>query len=165
MADEFPFDPNWVTDWHRQREEYKRVAIELLKDNKAALIGALGGTQITKITAGYNGSGDEGYIEEIEGCDAEGREILLPVSIVAIKSAQHQYKKAHTIETNELPFKEAIESLCYDLLQVECGGWEINEGTQGHFSFTLDAAASDGMKIEQEHEQNIMKTESSNYAW
>ena len=96
----------------QQQEEYDRLMVDLRKANKIALIEALAGTHITKITAEYYGRDSVGGICKIAAFDCEGKEMTLPSAIVPIKSADYDYdEKVHIIETNDLALKEAVEAL------------------------------------------------------
>ena len=75
----------------------------------------------------YSGSGDSGEIEEIH---YEPNNLKIKVDVGTWKKFDQQsfeYK-----ETNEpKPLKDFIEDFCYELLEDNHGGWEINEGQSG----------------------------------
>src|SRR5262249_12533432 len=75
--------------------------------------------EIASFTVQYNGSSEQGQIEEVI---------------------------AHDENKNPLPvhdaFNSAVEDLVYDLLAVHCPGWEINEGSNG--LITIDAKTLQG---------------------
>ena len=67
-----------------------------------------------KIVIEYAGSGDEGYIEEIRPePEVEGLEI-----------------------SGEL--YADLEEAAYTILEESWGGWEINEGSQGHMTIDVE---------------------------
>jgi hypothetical protein len=40
-------------------------------------------------------------------------------------------------ESRTCPLAEAVEELCYSLLECEHDGWEINDGAFGNFTFDV----------------------------
>jgi hypothetical protein len=38
---------------------------------------------------------------------------------------------------SDQPLRDAIETLCYDYLEQEHGGWENNDGAYGEFQFDV----------------------------
>lgn len=81
----------------------------------------------------YSGSGDSGEIEEIH---YEPNDLKVKVDVGTWKKFDQQsfeYK-----ETNEpKPLKDFIEDFCYELLEDNHGGWEINEGQSGAIEWDI----------------------------
>ena len=81
----------------------------------------------------YSGSGDSGEIEEIF---YEPNNLKVDVDVGTWKKFDQQsfgYK-----ETNEpKPLKDFIEDFCYELLEDNHGGWEINEGQSGAIDWDI----------------------------
>jgi len=81
----------------------------------------------------YSGSGDSGEIDEIF---YEPNDLKIEVDVGTWKKFDQQsfeYK-----ETNELkPLKDFIEDFCYELLEDNHGGWEINEGQSGAIEWDI----------------------------
>jgi len=81
----------------------------------------------------YSGSGDSGEIEEIF---YEPNNLKVDVDVGTWKKFDQQsfgYK-----ETNEpKPLKDFIEDFCYELLEDNHGGWEINEGQSGAIEWDI----------------------------
>jgi len=81
----------------------------------------------------YSGSGDSGEIEEIF---YEPNNLKVKVDVGTWKKFDQQsfeYK-----ETNEpKPLKDFIEDFCYELLEDNHGGWEINEGQSGAIEWDI----------------------------
>lgn len=81
----------------------------------------------------YSGSGDSGEIEEIF---YEPNDLKVKVDVGTWKKFDQQsfeYK-----ETNEpKPLKDFIEDFCYELLEYNHGGWEINEGQSGAIEWNI----------------------------
>ena len=81
----------------------------------------------------YSGSGDSGEIDEIS---YEPKDLKIEVDVGTWKKFDQQsfeYK-----ETNEpKPLKDFIEDFCYELLEDNHGGWEINEGQSGAIEWDI----------------------------
>ena len=81
----------------------------------------------------YSGSGDSGEIEEIS---IKPDNLKIKVDVGTWKKFDQQsfeYK-----ETNEpKPLKDFIEDFCYELLEDNHGGWEINEGQSGAIEWDI----------------------------
>ena len=81
----------------------------------------------------YSGSGDSGQIEEIS---IKPDNLKIKVDVGTWKKFDQQsfeYK-----ETNEpKPLKDFIEDFCYELLEDNHGGWEINEGQSGAIEWDI----------------------------
>ena len=84
----------------------------------------------------YSGGGDSGEVED--------------VTIV--------YNKRSVSKAKGHEFTDTLSDICYDELEKQYGGWEINDGSSGVFNITFD-----GRHIEYwiDHVQNYMETEES----
>jgi hypothetical protein len=81
---------------------------------------------VETVTADYDGSGDSGQIEEPEfGSSKVSRDLAI-----------------------------AVQDLFYDVLEEQYGGWEINEGSFGQFSWDIKAD-----RINLVHNMRIEETE------
>jgi hypothetical protein len=103
--------------------------------NKAVVFDALAAAGITTITAEFDGEGDSGQIESVIACAGESP-AELPQTPVTLHRASWQNE---TLTATTEPLREAIETLCYDYLEQEHGGWENNDRAFG--TFTFDVAA------------------------
>lgn len=83
-----------------------------------------------KVVIEYHGSGDEGYIEDIWTEPA--------IEGIALSD----------------DLESDLEQIAYDILEQQCGGWEINEGSQG--TITIDVKAR---KTVLNHGENRIETE------
>ena len=102
-----------MSKWHedqQKRLETSRTELTRLLSTRP---------EIAQITIEYNGSGDEGCIEDVTAYDTNDKLLTLHADL------QH-----------------AAEEVAYDLLAVHCGGWEINEGSSG--VITIDAKTLQG---------------------
>jgi hypothetical protein len=88
---------------------------------------------VVKVCASYNGEGDSGCIEDVAAMDNEGAIVVIPASI-----------------------KKELNELCYAKLEEKHGGWEINDGSDGHITFDLVKN-----KLTIDHNERIVETENS----
>jgi len=120
-------------DFMRRLAAYEVRAAELYPANKANLHAALAAAGITSVAVSFDGVGDSGQIENIEA--KAGDEIVaLPDTPVEIASTEYFSDEVHR-RTEPLP--QALESLCYLILEAKHGGWENNEGAYGEFVFDV----------------------------
>lgn len=111
-----------------------RLDAELRPANKAAVLGVLRDAAIASVVVRFDGCGDSGQIEEVEATGPAG-EAALPAVSVEIATATW----AAEIDRRELPVAEAIEEICYDLLNGFHAGWEDNDGAFGEVVFDVAA--------------------------
>ena len=101
--------------------------------NRAAVFDALSATSITAVIVEFDGEGDSGQITDIAGFTGE-----LSVQIPAISiHLQQAAWNADELSTVAESLRDAIETLCYDYLEHEHGGWENNDGGNGTFHFDI----------------------------
>ena len=135
MSDETPtpaVDPNALAE--RWSDFEKRLA-ELHPANKASLFAALAAAGITRVTASFNGYGDEGRLEEILAFIGEtGTD--LPAVAVEVQTLTFGSAEPSVLAQ---PLAEAIETLADALLDDAHGGWEDGEGAFGEFAFDVAA--------------------------
>jgi hypothetical protein len=110
------------------------------------LFDTLAQTKVSSIEVCFEGCGDSGQIESVDYTDANGNgidEAYLNNTIVkgSAKTSYHQWdekkKKLVLTEAREGNIREIIEEICYDKLGASHGGWELNEGSYGTFSFDV----------------------------
>ncbi|MGG5810890.1 DUF6878 family protein [Falsiroseomonas sp. CW058] len=94
------------------------------ESNKNEILDALRSAGVGMFEAKYDGFGDSGQIEEISAEIPGG---------VTVRYLSHTWEGE--IAAEEVPLAEAIERLCYSYLSALHGGWEINEGSTGIFTF------------------------------
>ena len=122
-----PSDP-----WQQQERELARIASEVLPANKTSLFDALATAGITTVIVNFDGCGDSGQIEMIETRKGDD-DCALPAVEVEIASANW----GSTIDRQTKSVREAIETLVYDVLNQDHGGWENNDGACGDFTFDV----------------------------
>jgi len=125
MADAYNFE----TEYKRYQEALKKTN-EL---NKAVVFDALAEAGIDRVILTFDGEGDSGQIEEVTARKKEEL-IGMPEFSVTLRSVPWG---SEIITSTTTPLSEAIESLCYDYLSQEHGGWENNDGGYGDFTFDV----------------------------
>ena len=118
--------------WARQ---YKQQRAALLRHARQAAV-------TRKIAASLAREGDSARaLVLLDGLDREQQALTRHLraqraapSPLAVQTAKWDASGA---EETTLPLKEALENLCYDLLEDKYGGWEINEGSYGEFVFNV----------------------------
>jgi len=112
--------------------------------NQYAIIDALHQAGIALVTVTFDGEGDSGQIEDIKafahvqadtgiGTDPQP----LPNKLVKYcEQSFRGHKSSKSIKDKSLA--EAIEDLCYALLEQKHGGWENNEGAFGEFTIEVE---------------------------
>jgi hypothetical protein len=101
--------------------------------NKAVVFDALAATNITTVTVEFDGEGDSGGITSI-GAVKDDENVGFPALKVPYQAADWNDE---TLHATAHPLEEAIEHLCYHLLEQTHGGWENNEGAYGTFIFKV----------------------------
>lgn len=126
------FDPD---DFMARLRAYEQRAAELHPANKASLFAAFTAAGITHVTVAFDGVGDSGQIEDIE-VKAGDAFAELPDTQVEIARTDFHCEEVHRrVE----PIREAVESVCYLILEAKHAGWENNEGAYGDFVFDVAA--------------------------
>jgi hypothetical protein len=110
-------------DQKQRREQANRA-------NVPTILGALAALGIAQVEGAFDGYADEGQIDRIDATGGSG-ELTGEITVeTALWSGSNQPRQCS--------LTDAIEELCYTILQVEYPGWEINDGAFG--CFVLDVA-------------------------
>src|ERR1017187_4923428 len=110
----------------------------ILRNNKAVME-ALAAAALTSVTVVFDGYGDNGQIDSIVAHSGEVT-VELPVTPVMIVDSDCEES---TASEREAPLAEAIETVCFGYLEEKSGGWEVNEGSFGTFTFTVEDCSID----------------------
>ena len=105
------------------------------KLNKEALFTAVSGAGIERVVIAFDGEGDSGQLEEPAAYRGDDQ---VPVPEGKITLHQVQWNSEH-LSPQETSILHAIETICYDFLEQDHGGWENNDGAYGEFR--LDVVA------------------------
>ncbi len=122
------------SDWFAREARRNQLDAELMPANKTALFDVLAAAGVVTVVVTFDGYGDSGQIESIDGRDAHG-EVAVPEDAVTIASVTREAE----VEQRTMSCREAIEQVAYDRLNATYGGWENNDGAFG--AFTFDVAA------------------------
>lgn len=142
----------WLIEAAKRRAEFAEEMAAL----KTRLFDTLASQGIVRVTVNFDGCGDSGQIEDITAFDENGQVELKGLVLPATDSQPDGNPEAEAVE----PIEEAIESLAYDLLESEHGGWENNDGAYGEFTF--DVATR---KISLEHNERFTSSELYTHEW
>lgn len=121
----------WLTNYERQHAARRKLS----QGNKAAVMDALAAVQISLVLITFDGEGDSG---QIHGITASRGDIEVPLPETKVIFQESNWGNAEPV-ARSLTLEEALEYLCYDLLEIKHGGWEINEGSYGEFRFDIPA--------------------------
>lgn len=125
---QFDYDA-WIAEDAKRRAAFAEQLVLL----KASLFELLAARGIVLVTVTFDGCGDSGQIDDVVAFDEHG-EVAVPEDKLASAKVDSQ---AVTGTDDGEPVKDVIETLAYDLLQSEHGGWENNEGAYGEFRFDV----------------------------
>ena len=118
--------------WKAQRD--REAALLLL--NKAALFEALAAAGVTTATVTFDGSGDQGQIEEVAAYAGDDQPQDFPHGTVEYKEVG---LGAAEPTTSTVPVRDVLENLAYALLSHTHDGWEDGDGAHGEFTFDVAA--------------------------
>ena len=107
------------------------VMLKLGKTNKKAIFDALASVNITEVLVEFDGEGDSGQIEMLTVV-RNGGPVSMPEATVRLREASFG---STGLVISHCSLREGIETLCYDFLEDEHGGWENNDGAFGEFRF------------------------------
>jgi hypothetical protein len=99
--------------------------------NKAIVFAALAAAGIHRVTVDYDGSGDSGLIDAVEGWNANSQKIPLPL--------EPKLQLATDDPGQPITLESAVEDLAWNYLETLYDGWENNDGACGTFVFDVPA--------------------------
>jgi len=111
-------------------ENHLKAVAQANAINKKTVFDALTAAGIATVNVTFNGEGDSGQIDDIRA-DGSGTIPQTPVEL------QITVWGAVKLGTTETTLRDALETLCYDYLEQEHGGWENNDGAWGEFTFDV----------------------------
>lgn len=156
-----PKIPSWVDIMAQVKADQLKKA-DKVKYHSNLLFDTLAETKVSSIEVTFDGSGDSGQVESVDYTDANGKSIDVSKKIVkgSLTTAYMQYsektKQLEQGQSKEGTVREIIEEICYDKLGASHGGWEINEGSYGRFSFNVSTR-----KVTLEYNQRIEEVRTS----
>lgn len=136
MSNEISAPPQFdASDFMARVRAYEARATALYPANKAALMAAFAAAGITSVVVTFDGYGDSG---QIENCEVKAGDRLVDLPDTPVEIARTEFF-CETVDRRSEPLREAIESVCYLILEAKHGGWENNEGAYGEFVFDVAA--------------------------
>jgi hypothetical protein len=129
------------------------------------LFDTLAETKVSSIEVTFDGCGDSGQVESVDYTDSKGKgidEAYLNKTIVkgSATTAYMQYDEKTKLlvdgKSKEGTVREIIEEICYDKLAASHGGWELNEGSYGTFTFNVSTR-----KVTLEYNERIEEVRTS----
>jgi hypothetical protein len=115
-------------DFAASYQNHQNAIAEANVINRDVVFDALAAAGIATVNVTFDGEGDSGQIGNIMADDSAE----LPQIPIELQRAAWGSRKLDSIQTT---LREAIETLCYDFLSQEQGGWENNDGAYGEFTF------------------------------
>jgi|SRR5580704_19246317 hypothetical protein len=130
-------------------ENHLKAVAEANAINKKTVFDALAAAGIATVNVTFDGEGDSGQVDNIQ---ADGSETIpqIPVEL------QITVWGAGKLGATKTTLRDALETLCYDYLEQEHGGWENDDGAYGEFTFDV-AGRSIGLDF------NARFSDSTNY--
>ena len=119
-----------IDDIAASYRNYEKALAEANAINKGAVFDALAKAGIATVNVTFDGHGDSGQMESIEA--NAGAE--LPDIAIELQRADWATGK---LDSKQTTLRDAIETLCYDYLSQEHGGWENDDGGYGEFLFDV----------------------------
>ncbi len=122
-------------EFERIQNKYRLELEKAVAHNKALIFDALEAAKITSVTVGFDGEGDSGQIHDVaafSGNDAA----TLPHKTLHITELTWGSRVWRS--SGDVSFADALDRVCYDLLEQEHGGWENNDGAFGEFTFDVE---------------------------
>lgn len=140
-----------------------KMKIELdnhTNDLKDIIFDILSNENIKSFTVSFDGSGDSGQIEDIS---SEVPDKVLQKEVQGVRIAngvRYSQGGSETIWEEAKTVEDVIQSVCYSVLGHVCGGWEINDGSYGEFTFNVK-----NRKVSLDFNERITDVKSSEYTF
>jgi len=123
------------------------TAVDYKKRNREAIFSALADLGIEMVHVEYDGSGDSGQIESVSTfSDNVPSDVKLDekIAFAEVRVATYRMTEAGlvaetTVTEKEFALRDAIEEFCYAVLEEDFGGWEIDDGACGEFTFDVSS--------------------------
>ncbi len=112
----------------------RALAAQIAPANRTALFDALAAAAIASVVVTFDGSGDSGQVEDVSAFGSDGVVAQLPETPIPFAHAAFD---GSGVERHTLPARQVIENMAYDFLEQTHGGWEIDDGAYGEFTFTI----------------------------
>lgn len=129
-------------------------------DLKDIIFDILTENEVSKFTVSFDGSGDSGQIEDISS-EVPNKVLHKEVQGVRIPNGtRYSQGKPEIIWEEAKTVEDVIQSVCYQVLEQVCGGWEIDDGSYGEFTFDVK-----NRKVSLDFNERISDVRSSEYSF
>jgi hypothetical protein len=119
-----------ICDIRASYQNHQKALAEANAINKGAVFDALAAAGIATVNVTFDGEGDSGQIDNITADDSPN----IPEVPIELQKANWGTGRLDSIQGT---LRDGIETLCYDFLEEEQGGWENNDGAFGEFIFNV----------------------------
>lgn len=125
-----------VSEYHRRCQLDKRAMLL----NRHIIFDALNELDVHHLTITFDGGSDNGQIESIKAFANAPADPVKTISLphVAMELWRYDHETAD-LSPNLESLESAVETLAYDLLEDQYGGWENNDGAFGDITLTVPA--------------------------
>jgi hypothetical protein len=106
---------------------------EANRRNKDCVFDALSKAGIMQVLVAFDGEDDQGQMEHASA-QADGKTVEFPAVTLSLWIADFG---ATQLSSRSFDLREAVEQLCYGYLEEQHGGWEIDDGSFGEFTFDV----------------------------
>ena len=110
------------------------LAAEVLPLTKRALFEALAQAGIHTVVVCFDGSGDSGQVETVDGFDSGNNLVQLTTDTIGFSEVDFE---SSSIRVEQKAARAVVEIMTYDFLRQTHGGWENNDGAYGEFTFDV----------------------------
>jgi hypothetical protein len=120
--------------------------LKYVTKNRGTIFSSLAQVEISKVIVEYDGCGDSGLIESIIAYSHETEDTaskldkkvgFTAVHIAHRRSEAGVWETEETVIEKEVTLRTAIDEFCWDILERECAGWELDDGACGEFTFDV----------------------------
>lgn len=144
---------------------------EQIADNKDIVFDLLAPLGVKEFTVSFEGSGDSGSVEGAGSFvfkEKKNEKKLLKEVEVLLKKKVDGGRVSNgtrfgpngpeTIWKVDVTLDDMISGVCYDVLEERHGGWEINEGSHGYFTFNVEKR-----KVYFQYSERVISENTSEY--
>jgi|694.fasta_scaffold137183_4 hypothetical protein len=127
-----------------------------IKDHKDLIFDICEREGVKSFTVSFEGSGDSGQIEDV-GLDGKIRKLPVEGAKVS-EGTQWLNGNSTAVYRKATDLEDLITSVCYEVLESVCGGWENNDGAYGEFFFDVKKR-----KVQLDFNERVMESNYTEY--
>ena len=151
---------DWMEQLQQERQQAKERWQTTKKDRKPSILNRLTNHGIKEVVVHYSGSGDSGSIEEIEITDPKEKGNVLDEAYQSARNSG-EWEDGEWVNPDFSDVEQLaadIDGFCSAELEHMVGGWEVDDGSDGTFTFDVEAGT-----VTCSHDQYYRK--SHNQTW